>query len=174
MSTTTMKKICSIFIGSVMDPCVGQWGDLPMDPDELDALCDDIRGYAHCEELFIPDSEGVMQVGEYDNIQKVNDRAQLIEDLDTSDRDILEAIIENYTNDFDEALEIVTNQDYMVYYNCTDMTDVAYEVVEECGYLANVPENVARYFDYEAFGRDLDIEGTFIYAGGGVMIEIIR
>ena len=94
-----------------MDPCVGQWGDLPMDPDELNDLCDEIRNYAHCEELFIPDSEGVMQVN---------------------------------------------------------------EVVEECGYLANIPENVARYFDYEAFGRDLDIEGTFIYAGGGVMIEIIR
>ena len=79
----------------------------------------------------------------------------------------------NYTSDFDEALDIVTNQDYTIYYDCSDMTDVAYEVVNECGYLDNVPENVARYFDYEAFGRDIWIEGNFICADGA-MIEIIR
>ena len=29
-----------------------------------------------------------------------------------------------------------------------------------------MPENLRNYFDYEAFGRDLDIEGTFTYYNG--------
>ena len=52
------------------------------------------------------------------------------------------------------------------------MTDIAYQVVEECGYLNNVPDNVARYFDYESFGRDLGIEGTYIFLDDSEVIEI--
>ena len=52
------------------------------------------------------------------------------------------------------------------------MTDIAYQVVEECEYLNNVPDNVARYFDYESFGRDLGIERTYIFLDGSEVIEI--
>ena len=31
-----------------------------------------------------------------------------------------------------------------------------YDIVEDC---YNLPENLERYFDYEAFARDLEIEG---------------
>ena len=73
----------------------------------------------------------------------------------------------------DEAIEKVNNGDYRIYSECNDMTDIAYEVVEECGYLNNVPENVARYFDYEAFGRDLGIEGIYIFTDDNEAIEVI-
>ncbi|MPX98277.1 hypothetical protein EHW61_16760 [Salinivibrio sp. VYel6] len=36
--------------------------------------------------------------------------------------------------------------------------DLAYHEVEQSGMLSDVPECVARYFDYEAYGRDLAIE----------------
>ena len=36
------------------------------------------------------------------------------------------------------------------------LVDVAYDIVEDC---YNLPENLERYFDYEAFARDLEIEG---------------
>ena len=53
------------------------------------------------------------------------------------------------------------------------MTDVAYQVVEECGYLNNIPETVARYFDYEAFGCDLGLEGKFSFMDNGDCVEIL-
>jgi antirestriction protein len=53
------------------------------------------------------------------------------------------------------------------------MSEVAEIVIDECGYLEGVPENVARYFDYEAFCRDLEIKGCFIDSDSGI-IELIR
>ena len=53
------------------------------------------------------------------------------------------------------------------------MTDVAYEVIESCGYLNGVSETVARYFDFEAFGRDLNIEGYFEALNGNRYIQIL-
>ena len=37
-----------------------------------------------------------------------------------------------------------------------DLVDVAYSIVEDC---YNLPENIERYFDYEAFARDLGFDG---------------
>ena len=46
-----------------------------------------------------------------------------------------------------------------------------YYIVENGCLLSDVPETIARYFDYEAFGRDLGIEGKF-YNIDGDMVEI--
>ena len=54
------------------------------------------------------------------------------------------------------------------------MTDIAHQIVEECRYLDNVPDNVAKYFDYEAYGRDLQIEGNFIFLDNDEVIEIFN
>ena len=46
--------------------------------------------------------------------------------------------------------------------NLSDDEVIAYQVVNDCGLLDGVPEEVKIYFDYEAYGRDLDINRTFI------------
>ena len=74
----------------------------------------------------------------------------------------------------EEATRIANNNDYRIYSDCDNMTDIAYQVVEECGYLNNVPDNVARYFDYESFGRDLGIEGTYIFTDDNEAIEVFN
>jgi antirestriction protein len=72
----------------------------------------------------------------------------------------------------DEAIGKVNSGDYRIYYGCDDMADVAYQVVEECGYLDNVPDDVARYFDYESFGRELEIEGNYISLDGSEVAKL--
>ena len=62
---------------------------------------------------------------------------------------------------------------YRVYEDCKNMADVAMEIIEEQGILRNVPENIARYFDYEAYGRGLETKGAFIYIPGGKYLEIL-
>ena len=72
-----------------------------------------------------------------------------------------------------ETINKIENRDYIIYYDCDDMIDVAIEIVKECGYLNGVSETVARYFDYAAFGRDLDIEGNFMELDNRRYIQIL-
>ena len=44
----------------------------------------------------------------------------------------------------------------------------AEQLVDDCGMLADVPENVARYFDMEAFARDLFMGDYYMDDGGYV------
>ena len=88
------------------------------------------------------------------------------------DEEILFSILD-YGYDVEEAIEMVKDCEYVCYNNCNDMTDVAYEYVEQSGMLDNVPEFAQIYFDYEQFGRDLMIEGNFVGCGDGY-IEILR
>ena len=45
------------------------------------------------------------------------------------------------------------------YYGTFDSnTDLAYDYIESTGMLSELPESIARYFDYESFGRDLAMD----------------
>lgn len=147
---------------------VGEWVKLPVSEEELEAVFERIGINEEYEEHFITDYEtdieGV-EVGEYSNISDLNELAEELESVGEAEQKAIQAmLLDGY--EFKEALEKANDGDFRIYYNCSDMTEVAYEVVEECGYLQNVPENVARYFDYEAFGRDLNIEGKYYYIDG--------
>lgn len=160
---------------------IGEWVDLPCTDDELEEVKERIgisdepdENGIYYEEWFISDYEtdiNDLEVGEYDNLDELNELAEDLDNLDNEELKVLQACLQD-GNEFTKSLEIVQSGDYKIYYNCDTMKDVAYEVVEECGYLNGVPENVARYFDYEAFGRDLDIEGSF-YNIDGDMIELL-
>lgn len=63
--------------------------------------------------------------------------------------------------------------DCMVYCDCNDMTDVAEQYAEETGLLNSIPENLQSYFDFEAFGRDMSYEGTFVFTNNGNCVQIL-
>lgn len=42
------------------------------------------------------------------------------------------------------------------------MTDVAQACIEDAGILDDVPINLQNYIDYEALGKDMYIEGSFL------------
>lgn len=152
---------------------VGEWVELPVSQGELQEVFDHIGINEEYEEYFITDYEcDLYEVGEYENIDKLNDIAERIKKLDGEERNVVKALIQKLDYTLDEAIEKVNNGDYRIYYDCDDMEDVAYQVVEECGYLENVPDDVARYFDYESFGRDLEIEGSYIFLDGNKVINI--
>ena len=152
---------------------IGEWLELPASQQEIDETMAKIGINEEYEEWFITDYEtdieGV-EVGEYSNLDELNEIAEQLDELEEDAQKAIQAmLLDGYT--FNETLEKASNGDYAIYYDCDNMTDVAYEIVEECGYLNDVPETIARYFDYEAFGRDLEIEGKF-YNIDGDMIEI--
>lgn len=152
----------------------GEWLELPVSQEELKEVFERIGINEEYEEYFITDYKcDFYEVGEYENLDTLNEIAERIEELDEEESKVVKALMSELGYTLDEAIEKVNNGDYRIYSECNDMTDIAYEVVEECGYLNNVPENVARYFDYEAFGRDLGIEGTYIFTDDNEAIEVI-
>lgn len=127
--------------------------------------------YGEYEEYFITDYEcDFYQVGEYENLESLNEMAETIDGLMDYEMDIVKALI-NDGYDLEEALDL--KDDCMYFPDCDSMADVAEQYCDECGILDQIPENLRYYFDFDAFGRDMALEGHFIATDNGY-IEVIR
>nr|DAT96216.1 MAG TPA: antirestriction protein [Bacteriophage sp.] len=152
---------------------IGEWVELPVSQEELQKVFERIGINEEYEEYFITDYEcDFYEVGEYESLDTLNEIAERIEELGEEESEVVKVLMSELGYTLNEAIDKVNSGDYRIYSDCDDMTDIAYQVVEECGYLNNVPDNVARYFDYESFGRDLGIEGTYIFTDDNNAIEI--
>ena len=141
---------------------IGEWVSLPCEG--LEEVLDKISNNGN-DELFISDYEtdiSGLKVSEYEDILQLNEIAEEIEEMREDELIAFQAYLEQYANNMEQALEEVHQGNYRIYYNCDNMEDVAYQVVNDCGLLDGVPEEVKIYFDYEAYGRDMEINGTFI------------
>ena len=164
---------------------IGKWIEFPIDEDELNEALKEIgckytdengKEYnIEYEEYFFSDwnCEIPFDFGEYESISDVNDIAERVEALGTYEQDILKVILEEHTSDVDEALRIVEDGNYTLLSGCKSMADVAATIAEECGYLNSIPERLQCYIDYEKWGRDLKIAGTFL-EGDGYFIEVLN
>lgn len=151
---------------------IGKWIEFPISEEELQEVFEEIGINERYEEFFFTDYENnLFNLGEYASIDTLNEVGELLEDIEDSE-EVLEALLEAGYDIYD-AIEIVKECDYIFYDNCNDMEDVAYEYVEQTGMLDNVPEFAQRYFNYEQFGRDMDIEGHFHECGNG-FIQVLR
>lgn len=152
---------------------IGEWVELPVSQKELQKVFERIGINEEYEEYFITDYEcDFYEVGEYESIDTLNGIAERLDELDEEESKVVKVLMSELGYTLDEAMGKVNSGDYRIYSDCDDMTDIAYQVVEECKYLNNAPDNVARYFDYESFGRDLGIEGTYIFTDDNNAIEI--
>lgn len=118
------------------------------------------------EEWAIHDFEGFegIKLGEYESFETVAALAELIaehgkafavwyanETRDSMDAEELrEAFEEAYAGEFDS------------------MEAYAQDYCDSTGLLDSIPENLRSYFDYEAFGRDLELGGDVWYEQGYV------
>ena len=152
---------------------IGEWVELPVSQEELQKVFERIGINEEYEEYCITDYEcDFYEVGEYESLDALNEMAERIEELDEEESEVVKVLMSELGYTLDEAIDKVNSGDYTIYSDCDDMTDLAYHVVDECGYLNNVPDNVARYFDYDSFGRHLGIEGTYIFTDDNNAIEI--
>jgi antirestriction protein len=150
---------------------VGEWFTLPVDFEEVKEA---IGLNGQYEEYAIHDYEAPkgISINEYTSLVELNEIAEQIDALDKYEQDDLELILESgHCSETVEALNVLENGEYRIWGDCNSMEDVAYEWVQELGYLDQMPENLRRYFDYEAFGRDLAIEGSYYYVGDRTYIE---
>ena len=105
-----------------------------------------------------------------EDVAKLNRIYEQLEELPDYLLDDLDSFISCYGS-LEELLE--HKDDIILYSGCETMTDLAYYLIDEEQVLGEIPSSLQNYIDYEAYGRDLDIEGTFIATNAGIC-EVLR
>lgn len=142
---------------------VGKWVDFPIDEDDFMKELESI-GVSEGGEWFVTDyksekGEPYEALGEYPSIDDLNEFAELEESEEFNA--LMEVV------NYQEAKEIYENESY-TYYAGMALSDVAYEIVNEC---YELPEIAERYFDYDAFARDLSFDGYTETENGVIIID---
>ena len=140
----------------------GEWITLPMDPDELEEVLENIAALMGDEdpEWAIHDYEWTTEIeldeiSEHANIFKLNEMCNDLDDLDEYEAEEIAAAVEAWDYTFAEALDR-HQRGCFVFYQGRDLEEVAEEIINEC---YDLPEFALRYFDFEAFARDLRFDG---------------
>lgn len=158
---------------------VGKWVNFPATNDEMQEVLREIGidGIQY-EEVFISDYESDIDglcdcLGEYENLSTLNYLAAKVQDMDYSVED-LEAILEygEYTGSAAEIISLLDQMDCFVLYRGIDNDyDLGEYLVTETGLLPN-DDFLSRYFDYEAYGRDVQMEEGGMYISYGYIALI--
>jgi len=153
---------------------IGEWVSLPMDEDDLHAKINEILsigaevcGDGKHEEIFITDYEcDFMRINEYDSIQTLNEIAEAVEGLQEHELKAIRFLMDNnLVNGFEEAME--RYEDVIIHENAT-MEDIAYDFVNECYNLDSIPSIIANNIDYEAIGREMEMDGRYFEEDGDI------
>ena len=151
---------------------VGEYVELPQDEDVLKEEIQNIlkKGQEVClnldehEEFFITDyiwdNIPVFEVDKYDNIFDLNEKIMLLSTLDDEKLKAVKFLFEDgYANDIEEAIE--KSDEVYIYENQT-MKDVAYNYIDQCYDISNLPSLITSNIDYKGIGEDLRMDGCFV------------
>ena len=140
---------------------VGKWIDLPIDDDELEKVLKEIKIDAEYEEYFFTDYEcdvsGLTKnLGEYESIEELNEIAERLEMLSEHEINKLSSIFEiDYYPNIIEYFDSMDEWD--LFEDIDNLYDLGYMFANEWCCL-EIPDNLEPYFDYEKYGRDIDLD----------------
>ena len=154
---------------------IGEWVSLPMDEQELNTKIKMIldegaaalnEGYH--EEVFITDYEcDFLDINEYDSIEELNRIADAAQSLNERELKAVRFLMDNHlVNGFEEALD---KYEDVIIHEDMSMEDIAYEYVNECYNLEDMPSLIANNIDYEKIAREFEIDGSFFVVGTDVI-----
>lgn len=139
----------------------GEWITLPVEDinAELDKIAYNMNDLD--PEFFINDYEWTIEndlrpIGEMENIEELNDELQRLADLNQWEQETYCAAVEYWGADWVDLDEL---DEYNLYANIQNEYDLGYYFIHEAGiYDLDNMGTLANYFDYEAFGRDINLE----------------
>ena len=141
---------------------VGDWFMPPVDYDEM---AERIGLNDRYEEYAIHDYELPFEIDECTPIEEVKRLCTMVEELGHP----LNEVIDDLICQFCSIEELYDHKDDIIQYlGCEDMADVAYHLIDEYKALGEIPDRLKNDIDYEAFARDLDLEGCFVETRCGV------
>ena len=148
---------------------------LPAEKEDVQALLKKIHADGiRYEEIFITDYEtdvpGLYDcLGEYESIDELNHLAHVLQEVeDQHDMDKFAAAVElgERTGSIKDLINLAQNLDcYYFYPDIKDEEDLGLYFVEELGAL-DIPDDLRAFFDFEAYGRCLAMEGGTFTDGG--------
>ena len=176
-----MERRISIYLtnlGKYVEGClIGEWVKLPVDKDKLQDVLDriGIDGLQY-EEYFISDYEvllGNLHISEYSSIQDLNELARKIDGLADYDYDKLGAILEMEScMTIAGILELIDQLDNFDLLTEVEDDEALGEYYAEVGCIFhNIPDSIQRYFDFEAYGRDIRLELNCCFTSYGLVID---
>ena len=151
---------------------IGEWVNLPVASfdDVLRKIGIDGKYY---DEYFITDFDTNipgLHIGEYDNINELNELAERVKDLDEGQLLIVGARLDKGES-FEDALDHC--DDGTIYYDCMTDEDLGYQLVDMFGGTENLDKDTLEmYFDYDGYGRDAKINGDFVEIEYGTWVEL--
>ncbi|NIJ81204.1 antirestriction protein ArdA [Xanthomonas cannabis] len=125
--------------------------------------CKGTRKVPSAEEYAVHDSEDLpagFRDTEHPDLVALMERLQELEDLSDDEREAFDAFC---AAEGDEDVETFRER-YIGEFN--SWAEVAEHTVEDGGLLEGVPESVARYFDFAAYGRDMELGGEAYESNG--------
>lgn len=159
---------------------VGETLKFPTTAPEVEALLKrvGVDGVRY-QEVFIPSFDGDVlglheHLGEYENLDELNHLACLLSELNPSELETLEAVLDSddYTPSLADIINLTQNLDcYDFHPGIKDEEMLGRLYVEEMNAL-DVPENIKPYFDFEAYGRDAAINENGRFAPGGHVAKV--
>lgn len=130
------------------------------------------------EEIFIADYDGDLPelnacLGEYESIDELNHLACLLSELDQSDLEKFEAVIDSgeHTSSVADLINLTQNLDCFEFYPGVGDDETLGRIYVEDMEAIDVPEHLLNYFDYEAYGRDIRINEDGHFAPGGYVLN---
>ena len=142
---------------------VGAWFSFPLDEEEIK---EKLGLNEHYEEYAVHDYEFPIKLPEYISIDELNDMYEKIEELPAHIVENLEEFVSYFG-----SLEEIDEEKVVLYEDCSSMEDVACYRVDELEEFGSLDEKILCYFNYEAYARDLEVDGYWIETSYG-MCEI--
>ena len=149
---------------------VGRWIKLPLTPFELSQSLSEVLSEGEIisasedhEEIFITDYEADIVIEEYDDLYKLNELAEVVENYNPDDLLKLKLLIHEGFNEREVIRKGIESYEVDIYdySNDNSFTDVyellAMDMVDE-GLFGTIPDNLVNYIDYSAIGRDLSYD----------------
>ncbi|RHO54818.1 antirestriction protein ArdA [Ruminococcaceae bacterium AM07-15] len=158
---------------------VGEYLKFPTTTEEVQALLKriGIDGVRY-EEIFITDYDGDMPelysgFGEYESIDELNYLAVLLSEMDQSDLEKFEAVLDTgeHSGSVKELINLTQNLDCFEFYSgITSEEELGRMYIQEFDAIP-IPEHLIDYIDYEAYGRDVRINEGGSFSGNGYVFD---
>mgnify|MGYP000775449133 CR=1 FL=1 len=111
---------------------------------------------------------------EYENLDELNHLACLLSELDQSDLEKFEAVIDcgSHTSSVADLINLTQNLDCYDLHPGVDNEEMLGRLYVEDMESLEVPDNIKPYFDFEAYGRDISINENGHFAPGGYVTKV--
>lgn len=154
----------------------GEWVKLPVSEDKLESVLRRIGINKFCSEYFITDYETLLSnlhISEYASIDDLNEFAERVNGLADHDYEKLAAVLEcEGSMSIVEILEIIDDLDNFDLLADVEDDEALGEYYADVGCIFhNIPDSIQRYFDFEAYGRDIRLESNLCFTSYGAVID---